>query len=101
MIPANDGLFKGLLNDQFLFAQFGLNYDLYPSVTFILQADYHSPILKDSDLDALGQSVQAQFGLRFLDLFENHDLELFFSEDIFPGHAPDITFGLRFYPFSD
>ena len=34
-------------------------------------------------------------GLGFLKLFDNHRLDLFFSEDIKVESAPDITFGLR------
>jgi len=93
--PANSGLLENRLNDHYLFGQFGLNYIFSPSYHFILQTDFHSEIEKHSQLDALDHSLQVQFGLRFPTLFENHQMELFFSEDIFPGLAPDITFGLR------
>jgi len=61
----------------------------------LLQADYHSPIVNDSELDTLDHSLQAQFALRLPSLIDNHQLELFFSEDVFPGHAPDISFSIR------
>ncbi|MBT3204666.1 MAG: DUF3187 family protein [Gammaproteobacteria bacterium] len=95
VFSADNGILKNQLNDNFLFGQLGLNYKITPSYHLILQADFHSEIVKQSQLDAFESSLQAQFGLRFPSLFENHQLELFFSEDIFPGHAPDITFGLR------
>lgn len=97
--PADSGLLKGLVNSQFGFAQIGLNYSFTPSIALILQSDIHTPIVSDSKLDALGVSFQTQFGLSFPTLFEQHMLELFFSEDVLPGHAPDITFGFRVYPF--
>jgi hypothetical protein len=28
---------------------------------------------------------------------QNHDIDLFFSEDILVGSAPDITVGIRIY----
>ena len=96
--PANNGILENQLNNQFGFGQLGLNYALSSSYQLILQADFHSQIVDESNLDALDHSLQAQFGLRFPTLFENYQLDLFFSEDIFPGHAPDITFGLRFSP---
>ena len=98
--PADSGLFEGRVNDQFGFAQFGLNYAISDGIAFILQSDFHTAIVEDSDLDALGNSIQAQFGLGFDQLIPKHHIELFFSEDILPGHAPDITFGLRVFPFT-
>ncbi len=95
VFPANSGLLKNRLNDHYLFGQFGLNYIFNPAYHFILQTDFHSEIEKYSQLDAFEPSLQVQFGLRLPTLFESHQLELFFSEDIFPGLAPDITFGLR------
>ena len=99
--PANNGLLENRLNKQFTFGQLGLNYAFDPSYHIVLQADFHSEIVKQSCLDAFGHSLQAQFGLRFPSLFEDYQLDLFFSEDIFPGHAPDITFGLRVSPSFD
>ena len=46
-------------------------------------------------LTAFGNSLQIQLGLGFPQLFENHRLDVFFSEDILVGSAPDISFGLR------
>ncbi|MBC8211042.1 MAG: DUF3187 family protein [Gammaproteobacteria bacterium] len=94
--PANTGLFKGLIEQQFGFAQLGLLMPYNADVQFQLQTDYHSPIVRDSALKTFDHSLQAQFVLRLPRLVENSTLELFFSEDILPGHAPDITFGLRF-----
>ena len=98
--PTDSGLFQGRVNDHFGFAQFGLNYAISDAISFILQTDLHSAIIEDSDLDALGNSIQAQFGLGFDRFIPQHHIELFFSEDILPGHAPDITFGLRVFPFT-
>ena len=94
--PGNDGLFKNRLKSQFLFGQIGALYALRPDWQFLLQADFHSSMLKQTRLDALEHSLQAQFGLRLPRVSKDLQLDLFFSEDIYPGHAPDITFGLRF-----
>ena len=96
--PADQGLFEGRLHDQYLFAQFGMIYRINPCYQILLQADYHSPIVKYSDLDALEDSLQMQFALGLPRLFEDYRLDLYFSEDIAPGHAPDITFGLSLSP---
>jgi hypothetical protein len=95
---ADSGLFQQRLNRQVLFAQYGLNYAYSDAYHFLVQADFHSSMVKNSNLDALDHSLQAQFGLRLPRLFDAHQLDLFFSEDIFPGHAPDITFALRLSP---
>lgn len=97
-LPANKGLLKNRLKNQFIFGQLGLRYVYTPSYHIILQTDFHSQLIEHSNLGALDHSVQVQFGLKFPVLFENHQLDLFFSEDISPGHAPDITFGLRISP---
>ena len=60
-----------------------------------MQFDLHSKTIDDSDLDAFGNSLQIQLGLGFLNLIEDHRLDLFFSEDIKVGSAPDISFGAR------
>jgi hypothetical protein len=91
----NGGVFKDRLNEAVLFAQGGTVYHYSETLQFLLQADYHSPIVQNSDLHALGHSLQAQFALRLPRLIGNHWLEVFFSEDIWPGHAPDITFAIR------
>lgn len=99
-LPANHGLLKNHLRQQVLFAQLGMRYACSADYQLILQADLNSAIA-DSDLDAMGDAFQAQFGLRLLNLFENHQLDLFFSEDVIPGYAPDITFALRLSPRPD
>ena len=99
--PADEGLFEGSLHDQFLFAQYGIIYRLHPSYQIMLQADYHSEIVNDSRLDGLEDSLQMQFALGLPRLIDGYQLDLFFSEDIVPGHAPDITFSLRIYPRID
>lgn len=98
--PANDGLFKNRTEDQVLFGQMGIIYSMWPRLLMLLQLDFHSSIVENSDLDALGNSVQAQFGLRITELFNQQQLDIFFSEDIFPGYAPDITFGIRLSPLN-
>lgn len=97
-IPADSGLFENRLNSHFFFAQIGLIYAYQPAYHFFVQSDMHSKIVSGSQLDALGNSLQAQFGLRLPALIDDHQLDIFFSEDIFPGHAPDITFGIRLSP---
>ena len=99
--PADDGVFEGQLKRQFLFGQLGLLYAWRPAYQWFVQADFHSSMIDNSRLDALGHSLQAQFGLRLPKLSDDFQLELFFSEDIYPGHAPDITFGLRLSPLPD
>lgn len=98
--PADAGLFRGLTEDQVLFGQAGIIYRWLPRLQLLLQLDYHSNIVKNSDLEALEDSIQAQFGLRVMEVFNQQQLDLFFSEDIFPGYAPDITFGIRLSPIS-
>ena len=97
-LPGDDGVFAGQLERQFLFAQLGLFYRYHRNWQFFLQSDLHSRIVKQAQVDALNQSLQAQFGLRLPRLFDSYQLDLFFSEDIAPGHAPDISFSLRLYP---
>ncbi len=96
--PADAGLFEGRLHDQFLFAQYGIIYRIDPSYQILIQADYHSEMVNNSGLDGLEDSLQMQFALGLPRLFDNYQLDLFFSEDIVPGHAPDITFSLRVSP---
>ncbi|MFT5664810.1 MAG: hypothetical protein ACI9JR_002215 [Gammaproteobacteria bacterium] len=91
------GQLESLQNSTVWVGQLGLDYPLYPGWTAILQLDAHSAIIRGSELRALGNSYQVQIGLRLNQLIENHDVDLFFSEDILPGSAPDITFGIRLY----
>lgn len=97
-LPADRGLFRSQLNSHYLFGQLGLLYRHDSDWHFFFQLDVHSAIVKDSDLDAFDNSLQGQFGLRLPSLLSDYQLDLFFSEDLFPGHAPDITFSLRLSP---
>jgi hypothetical protein len=92
---ADSGLLKNRLNQQIVFAQFGVIYAYSEQYHFLLQTDFHSSMVENSDLDAFDHSLQAQFGLRLPKAFDQYQLDIFFSEDILPGHAPDITFALR------
>jgi len=76
-------------------AQLGAEHAFSPGITGILQLDIHSALIKDSALTAFGNSLQVQLGLQFKDLIKNHNLDMFFSEDILVDSAPDITFGVR------
>ncbi len=93
--PADDGTLEGLIVDEIWVAQLGLEYRFDESLVGTVQLDLHSATIEDSDLDAFGESLQIQLGLGFLRFFENHRLDLFFSEDILVGTAPDISFGAR------
>jgi len=83
------------LNSATWIAQIGVEHAFNSDISGILQLDMHSALIKDSALTALGNSLQLQFGLQFRNLIENHNLDLFFSEDIAAGSAPDISFGIR------
>lgn len=93
--PGDDGNLEGLVVDQIWIAQLGLDYRFNDNVIGTVQLDLHSETIEDSDLKAFGNSLQIQLGLGFLDFIENHRLDLFFSEDILVGSAPDISFGAR------
>jgi hypothetical protein len=93
--PGDDGNLEGLIVDEIWVAQLGLDYRFNDNLIGTVQFDFHSETIEDSDLKAFGNSLQIQLGLGFLQLFENHRLDLFFSEDIMVGTAPDITFGAR------
>ena len=75
--------------------QLGTEFGFNQNIIGILQFDMHSALIKGSALKAFGNSLQVQVGLQFRNLIENHNLDLFFSEDILAGSAPDITFGVR------
>jgi len=98
VFPSDNGVFKGQLHDHYLIGQLGFVYRYDADWHFFVQADMHSAIVSGSELDALGHSLQGQFGLRLPSIMKTYQLDLYFSEDIFPGHAPDITFSLRFSP---
>ena len=93
--PGDDGNLEGLVVDEIWVAQLGTQYLFTDGVAGTVQLDWHSKTIDDSDLTAFGDSLQIQLGLGFLKLFDNHRLDLFFSEDIKVESAPDITFGLR------
>lgn len=99
VLPANNGLFRNRINDYYLFAHYGVITPIMEQLALFLQLDLHGPIVRDNQLEALSSSLQGQFGLRFNRLIPNYHLDLFFSEDIRPGYAPDITFSLRISPF--
>ncbi|MDC1286949.1 DUF3187 family protein [Gammaproteobacteria bacterium] len=93
--PGDGGNLEGLVVDQIWVAQAGFDYRFKPSIVGSLQFDFHSQTIEHSELKAFGNSLQAQFGLGFLDLIGDHRFDFFFSEDIHVGSAPDISFGLR------
>jgi hypothetical protein len=93
--PGDDGQLQGLVRDHVWVAQLGLDYRFRDDYVATAQLDLHTSVIEDSDLKAFGESVQLQLGLGFLNLLEDHRLDLFFSEDILVGSAPDISFGLR------
>jgi hypothetical protein len=93
--PGDDGNLEGLVVDQIWVAQLGLDYRFKPTIVGTLQFDLHSESIEDSELDAFGNSMQVQLGLGFLRLIGEQRLDLFFSEDILVGSAPDISFGMR------
>ena len=93
--PGDGGDLEGLVVERIWVAQAGFDYRLYPSVIATLQLDWHSETIEDSELRAFGNSLQVQIGLGITDFPGKHRLDLFFSEDIVVGSAPDITFGLR------
>jgi len=86
---------EGLVVDRIWVAQVGMDYLFNPSVIATVQLDMHSSTIEDSELTAFGNSLQIQLGLGFPQLISNHRLDLFLSEDILVGSAPDISFGIR------
>lgn len=93
--PGKSDYLDGLVIDHIWVTQFGFDYRFDLGVIATLQVDMHSRSIEDSGLTAFGNSVQMQFGLGFPRLLGEHRLDLFFSEDIKVGSAPDISFGLR------
>jgi hypothetical protein len=94
-LPGDGGDLEGLVVDQIWVSQLGVGFQINPSIIATAQLDMHSCTIDDSELDAFGNSLQIQLGLGFPQLFSNHRLDLFFSEDILVGTAPDISFGVR------
>jgi len=93
--PGSGDYLGGYVEDTIWVAQAGFDYRVYPTVIANLQLDMHSQSVKDSELDAFGNSIQVVAGLGFLRLVGEHRLDLFLAEDILVGTVPDITFGLR------
>jgi len=91
----DSGPLKGEVNSVIGFAQGGLNYQFTDRYGVLLQADMHSAAVKNTRLKALDHSLQMQFGLVIKNLVPEHQMTLFFSEDVLVGSAPDITFGLE------
>ena len=90
------GIFNDQIKDYVKFLQFGCEYRITEQVSAVVQFDFHSPIIKDSTLNALGKSAQIQTGFKVSDWVEGYDVDLFVSEDIKIGSAPDVSFGLGF-----
>lgn len=96
-LPGKGGQLTRLQESTVWVGQIGLEQQLFPDWSAILQFDAHTAFIKGSQLRALGHSLQVQIGLRLKNIIENHDVDLFFSEDILVGSAPDITIGVRLY----
>lgn len=94
-IPGDGGPLEDFLAERIWIGQLGFDYRFSDSLIGMAQIDLHSAWFDDSSLRGLGSSAQILFGLGFTNLFEDHRLDLFFSEDIYVESAPDITFGLR------
>ena len=93
--PGDGDLLDGLVADTIPLAQAGLEYRFTEHYAGMLQLDAHGAWLDDSDLRAFGESLQLQVGLGLTGLLPGYRLDLFFSEDVSVGSAPDISFGLR------
>lgn len=85
------GPLKGLVKNSIWFAQGGLAYRFSKQYQALFQLDYHQSLLKQTNTDVLGDSLQMQLGLKINDVWEANQLTLFFSEDISVGSAPDIS----------
>jgi hypothetical protein len=93
--PGDSDYLGGLVAERIWVGQFGFDYRFDAGPIATLQFDLHSQSVEESKLTAFGNSVQMQLGLGFPRLIGEHRLDLFFSEDILVGSAPDISFGLR------
>ena len=93
--PGDDGALGKRLAERIWVAQLGFNYRFAERLIATLQVDLHSGWLDDSRLKAFRNSVQVQLGLGIERALGERRLDLFFSEDILVGSAPDITFGAR------
>ena len=93
--PGDDGALAERLASRIWVAQLGLEYRVGAMLSVTAQLDLHSRWLDDSSLKAFGNSAQLQLGLGIDGLLDEHRLDLYFSEDILVGSAPDISFGAR------
>ncbi len=94
-LPGDEGNLGPLLVDEIWFAQFGIEHRFGDRIIGIAQVDLHGKTISDSRLKAFNESLQLQLALGFDDIVAEHRLDLFFSEDIVVGSAPDITMGAR------
>ncbi len=93
--PGDDGALADLLAERVWVVQLGVDYRFHERLVATLQFDLHSAWFDDSDLKAFRDSLQMQLGLGIDRAFGKQRLDLFFSEDIQVGSAPDISFGAR------
>ncbi len=93
--PGDGGNLEGLLVEHIWAAQLGVEFGFTDSIVATAQLDMHSQTVDGSQLDAFGNSMQILLGLGFANLWDGYRLDLLFTEDIFVGTAPDISFGLR------
>jgi hypothetical protein len=96
-LPGQGGQLKQLQASTVWASQIGLEHQFYPDWSAVLQLDAHTAFINGSQLSELGNSLQIQIGLRVEQVTQHHDIDLFFSEDILVGSAPDITVGIRLY----
>ena len=93
--PGDGGQLEGLLVERIWAAQLGIEYRFTDELIGTAQFDMHSRTIDDSQLDPFGNSLQVLLGLGFANLWNAYRLDLFFTEDLVVGSAPDISFGLR------
>ncbi|HEY5739797.1 MAG TPA: DUF3187 family protein [Gammaproteobacteria bacterium] len=93
--PGDGGKLEGLLVERVWAAQLGMEFRFTDNLLATAQLDMHSRTIDGSQLDAFGNSLQILLGLGFANLWDEYRLDLFFTEDILVGSAPDISFGLR------
>jgi hypothetical protein len=96
-LPGQGGSLEQLQESVVWVGQIGLEQQLYPDWSAIVQLDTHTAFIEGSQLRALGHSFQVQIGLRVKQITQDHDIDFFFSEDILVGSAPDITVGVKLY----
>jgi len=94
-LPGKGGQLEDRIKDQIWLVQAGTEYQFTYGINGIMQFDFHTATLKNTELTAFGSSLQIQLALQFKNWFDNYHIDLFFSEDIMVKSAPDITFGLR------